>query len=122
MKKTGWLLDCNVDREKQALTLWIKCEGKTKGYTYRGFHPSVYVSTNLMRSMDWSENDILRAVREHPKVVDTEGNCTFRKLFLASNGELHRHSFHDIFISIWMINTHANLHMDSYLFYNGYEI
>jgi DNA polymerase elongation subunit (family B) len=72
MKMTGWLLDCNVDREKQALTLWIKSEGKTKGYTYRGFHPSVYVSTNLMRSMDWSENDILRAVLEHPRVVDTE--------------------------------------------------
>ena len=71
MKKTGWLLDCSVDREKQALTLWIKSEGKTKGYTYRGFNPSVYVSTNLMRSMDWSETDILRAVLEHPKIVDT---------------------------------------------------
>ncbi|MHA2081354.1 MAG: DNA polymerase domain-containing protein, partial [Candidatus Thorarchaeota archaeon] len=72
MKKTGWLLDCSVDRERQALTLWIKSEGKTKGYTYRGFHPSVYVSTNLMRSMDWSETDILRAVLEHPKVEHTE--------------------------------------------------
>jgi DNA polymerase elongation subunit (family B) len=72
MKKTGWLLDCSVDREKQALTLWIKSKGKTKGYTYRGFHPSVYVSTNLMRSMDWSETDILRAVLEHPKIVHTE--------------------------------------------------
>ncbi len=72
MKKTGWLLDCSVNQEKQALTLWIKSEGKTKGYTYRGFHPSVYVSTDLMRSADWSKNDVLRAVLEHPKVVHTE--------------------------------------------------
>ena len=72
MKKTGWLLDCSVDREKQALTLWIKSEGKTRGYTYRGFNPSVYVSTNLMRSMDWSETDVLRAVLEHPKIVNTK--------------------------------------------------
>ena len=72
MKMTGWLLDCSVDREKQALTLWIKSNGKTRGYTYRGFHPSVYVSTNLIRSSDWRESDILRAVLEHPKVVKTE--------------------------------------------------
>jgi len=72
MKKTGWLLDCSVDREKQALTLWIKSEGKTRGYTYRGFQPSVYVSTNLMRSMDWSESDVLHAVLEHPRIVNTE--------------------------------------------------
>jgi len=72
MKKTGWLLDCNVDREKKALTLWIKSDGKTKGYTYRRFHPSVFVSTDLMRSMDWSKTDILRAVLEHPKVTDTQ--------------------------------------------------
>jgi DNA polymerase I len=72
MKKTGWLLDCSVDQERQALTLWIKSDGKTKGYTYRGFHPSVYVSTDLMKSRDWSRNDILRAVLEHPKVVHTE--------------------------------------------------
>ena len=65
-------MDCSVDQEKQALTLWIKSEGKTKGYTYRGFHPSVYVSTDLMRSVDWSKNDVLRAVLEHPKVVHTE--------------------------------------------------
>ncbi len=72
MKKTGWLLDCSVDQEKQALTLWIKSEGKTNGYTYRGFHPSVYVSTDLMRSREWSKNDILRAVLEHPKIVHSE--------------------------------------------------
>ncbi|MHA2359919.1 MAG: 3'-5' exonuclease, partial [Candidatus Thorarchaeota archaeon] len=70
--KTGWLLDCSIDWEKQALTLWIKAEGKTRGYTYRGFNPSVFVSTDLIKSRDWSETDILRVVREHPKVVDTE--------------------------------------------------
>ena len=72
MEKTGWLLDCRVDQEKHALTLWIKSGGKTKGYTYRGFHPSVFVSTDLMRSMDWSKTDILNAVLEHPKVVQTK--------------------------------------------------
>ncbi|MFX1579901.1 MAG: 3'-5' exonuclease, partial [Promethearchaeota archaeon] len=72
MKETGWLLDCSVDREKQALTLWIKSKGRTRGYTYRGFQPSVFVSTDLMRRRDWSETDILRAVLEHPKVTDTQ--------------------------------------------------
>ncbi|MFX1560190.1 MAG: hypothetical protein ACFFBL_06365, partial [Promethearchaeota archaeon] len=72
MKKTGWLLDCSVNQEKQALTLWIKSEGRTKGYTYRGFHPSVFVSTDLMRSMDWNKSHIIRAVLDHPKVVNTE--------------------------------------------------
>jgi DNA polymerase elongation subunit (family B) len=72
MKKTGWLLDCSVDREKQALTLWIKSKGLTRGYTYREFQPSVFVSTDLMRRRDWSETGILRAVLEHPKVTDTQ--------------------------------------------------
>jgi len=70
MSKTGWLLDANVDHEREALTLWIKTEGKTKGYTYRGFKPSVFVSTDMIRSRDWTEADILRAVLEHPKAVD----------------------------------------------------
>ncbi|MFW9961134.1 MAG: hypothetical protein ACFFDV_08955, partial [Candidatus Thorarchaeota archaeon] len=70
MSKTGWLLDANVDYEREALTLWIKTEGKTKGYIYRGFKPSVFVSTDMIRSRDWTEADILRAVLEHPKAVD----------------------------------------------------
>ncbi|MFW9927008.1 MAG: DNA polymerase domain-containing protein [Candidatus Thorarchaeota archaeon] len=72
MKKTGWLLDCSVDWEKQALTLWIKIDGKTRCYTYRGFTPSVFVSTDLIKSREWSEIDLLRAVSEHPKVVKSE--------------------------------------------------
>jgi DNA polymerase elongation subunit (family B) len=72
MSKTGWLLDSNVDREKHALTLWIKEEGKTRGYTYRGFCPSVFVNTDLMRDRQWTETDILQAVREHPRVVSAE--------------------------------------------------
>ncbi|MHA1949730.1 MAG: DNA polymerase domain-containing protein [Candidatus Thorarchaeota archaeon] len=71
MSRVGWLLDCNVDWEKQALTLWIKEKGKTRGYTYRGFNPSVFVSTTLTESNDWTDTGILRAVREHPRVVDT---------------------------------------------------
>lgn len=70
MSKIGWLLDSNVDNEKKALTLWIKTEGKTKGYTYRGFNPSVFVSTDIIRNREWTETDILRSVLEHPKVID----------------------------------------------------
>ncbi|MFW9812558.1 MAG: DNA polymerase domain-containing protein [Candidatus Thorarchaeota archaeon] len=72
MSRTGWLLDCSVNWEKQALTLWIKEDGKTRGYTYRGFNPSVFVSTDLMESDEWNRTGILRAVREHPKVTDSE--------------------------------------------------
>lgn len=72
MRKTGWLLDANIDYEKEALTLWIKHKGKTRGYTYRGFHPSIFVSTDMIRSGDWSDSQILRSVLEHPKIVDSE--------------------------------------------------
>ncbi len=72
MSKIGWLLDANIDHEKEALTLWIKHEGKTRGYTYRGFHPSIFVSTTLIRSGEWSDSDIIRSVLEHPKIVDSK--------------------------------------------------
>ena len=72
MSKTGWLLDANIDHEKEALTLWIKHEGKTRGYTYRGFHPSIFVSTTLIQSQEWSDSDIIRSVLEHPKIVDSK--------------------------------------------------
>lgn len=61
-----------MDNEKQALTLWIKAEGKTKGYTYRGFNPSVFVSTDMIGSRDWTETGILQTVLEHPRVVDAK--------------------------------------------------
>ena len=72
MSKTGWLLDANIDHEKEALTLWIKHEGKTRGYTYRGFNPSIFVNTNMIRSGEWSDSDVIRSVLEHPKVVDSK--------------------------------------------------
>ncbi|MFX1483346.1 MAG: DNA polymerase domain-containing protein, partial [Promethearchaeota archaeon] len=72
MKMTGWLLDCSINWEKQALTLWIKADGKTRGYTYHGFSPSVFVSTDLIKKGDWRKRDILQAVSEHPKVVRAE--------------------------------------------------
>jgi len=72
MRKTGWLLDANIDYEKEALTLWIKHDGKTRGYTYRGFHPSIFVSTDMIRSDDWSESEVIRSVLEHPKIVDSK--------------------------------------------------
>ena len=70
MNKIGWLLDANIDHEKKALTLWIKHKGKTKGYTYRGFAPSIFVSTDLLRERDRRVEDIIGSVLEHPKVTD----------------------------------------------------
>ncbi|MBN2228716.1 MAG: hypothetical protein JW779_03910 [Candidatus Thorarchaeota archaeon] len=67
---TGWLLDACVDQEKHAFTLWIKTDGRTKGYTYHGFHPSIFVSTDIIKSRDWTETDILRTVLEHPDIED----------------------------------------------------
>jgi DNA polymerase elongation subunit (family B) len=72
MRKTGWLLDANIDYEQEALTLWIKHDGTTRGYTYRGFNPSIFVSTDMIRSGEWSDADVIQAVLEHPKVVDSE--------------------------------------------------
>ncbi len=81
MSKTGWLLDANIDHEKEALTLWIKHDGKTRGYTYRGFHPSIFVSTNLIRSGEWSDSDIIRSVLEHPKIVDSKIVSKFTSVY-----------------------------------------
>ena len=72
MSMTGWLLDANIDYEKEALTLWIKHEGKTRGYTYREFNPSIFVSTDIVRSSDWSDSEVIRSVLEHPKIVDSK--------------------------------------------------
>ena len=72
MKKIGWLLDANIDDEKKALILWIKHEGKTKGYTYRGFTPSIFVSTDLLREKDRRMEDIIGSILEHPKVTDAK--------------------------------------------------
>jgi len=69
MKLQGWLLDASVDRRDESLTLWIKVNGKTHGYRYRDFLPSVFVTTDLLDSPDWSEDSILQSVQEHPNVV-----------------------------------------------------
>ncbi len=69
MSKIGWLLDASVNHSRQALTLWIKVDGKTRGYMYRQFHPSVFIWTDLLDRTDWSDSDLLRAVRKHPSVV-----------------------------------------------------
>ncbi|MHA2214102.1 MAG: hypothetical protein ACW992_13160, partial [Candidatus Thorarchaeota archaeon] len=69
MKRVGWLLDASVDYNRQALTLWIKAEGKTRGYVYRGFSPSVFVSTDLLDSHNWTDSDLLREVRERHGVI-----------------------------------------------------
>ncbi|MFW9847199.1 MAG: hypothetical protein ACFFD6_10650 [Candidatus Thorarchaeota archaeon] len=53
MKQIGWLLDANVDHRNQALALWIKVDGKTRGYLYRGFQPSVFLSSEKMKGNEW---------------------------------------------------------------------
>jgi DNA polymerase elongation subunit (family B) len=72
MSETGWLLDANINYEKEALTLWIKHKEKTRGYTYRGFNPSIFVSTDIIQSREWSDSEIIRSILEHPKIVDSK--------------------------------------------------
>ncbi|MHA2206620.1 MAG: DNA polymerase domain-containing protein [Candidatus Thorarchaeota archaeon] len=72
MGTLGWLLDASIDWKRKALTLWIKVNVKTRGYTYYDFLPSIYVSTDLIGSLDWSDESVLRAVRAHSDVVSTK--------------------------------------------------
>lgn len=81
MSKIGWLLDANIDNERKALILWIKHEGKTRGYTYRGFTPSIFVSTDHLRERDRQTSDIINSVLEHPKVVDAKIVLRFTSVY-----------------------------------------
>ncbi|MHA2380233.1 MAG: DNA polymerase domain-containing protein [Candidatus Thorarchaeota archaeon] len=72
MRQVGWLLDASVDCENQALTLWIKANGETRGYTYREFKPSVFVSSEQMKGLDWTDTEVFSAVRTHPSVTGTK--------------------------------------------------
>ncbi|TFG30333.1 hypothetical protein EU527_14630 [Candidatus Thorarchaeota archaeon] len=81
MSKIGWLLDANIDNERKALTLWIKYERKTKGYTYRGFSPSIFVSTDLLREKSRRIPDIISSVLEHPKVTDARIVLRFTSVY-----------------------------------------
>jgi DNA polymerase elongation subunit (family B) len=60
-----------VDREKHAYTLWIKVEKKTRGYTYCGFNPSLFVDTPLLRDGSWSKSDALKILQTHSDIVDS---------------------------------------------------
>ena len=72
MKEQGWLLDASIDHRAEALKLWIKVDGKTTGYTYRKFHPVLYVTTSLLDNSEWSDESVFRSIREHDDVVDIE--------------------------------------------------
>lgn len=72
MTYNGWLLDASVDKERKALTLWIKVDGKTRGYTYHKFHPELFVSTSALDSGTWRERDLVRSVKQHENVVDVD--------------------------------------------------
>ncbi|MFQ5833594.1 MAG: DNA polymerase domain-containing protein [Candidatus Thorarchaeota archaeon] len=72
MRQVGWLLDASVNHRNQALTLWIKTNGKTRGYLYRNFNPSVFVSSEQMKGLEWTDTDVFRAVRTHQRVTETK--------------------------------------------------
>ncbi len=72
MREIGWLMDASIDTQQHALTLWIKIGGKTRGYTYHDFKPSVFVSTDLLKDAEWTKDRIIGLVEEHPLVVDSQ--------------------------------------------------
>ncbi|MHA1636747.1 MAG: DNA polymerase domain-containing protein [Candidatus Thorarchaeota archaeon] len=81
MKEQGWLLDASIDHRTEALTLWIKVDGKTTGYAYRKFHPVLYVTTSLLDSSEWSDESIFRSVQELDDVVDVEVVLKFASVY-----------------------------------------
>ena len=72
MRLRGWLLDASVDRGDESLVLWIKVDGKTHGYRYRDFYPSLFVDTSVLDDPDWSEESLIQSVQEHPNVIKAE--------------------------------------------------
>ncbi len=72
MRQVGWLLDASVNHRDQALTLWIKTNGKTRGYLYRDFNPSVFVNSEQMKGLEWTDTDVFSAVRTHQRVTGTK--------------------------------------------------
>ncbi|MFW9919065.1 MAG: DNA polymerase domain-containing protein [Candidatus Thorarchaeota archaeon] len=72
MRRRGWILDASVDQEKQVFTLWIKEEGKTRGYTYDGFKPSLYVTTSLLEDSEWTDRNVIQMISRHQDVVSVE--------------------------------------------------
>ncbi len=81
MKQTGWLLDASVNHERRALTLWIKVDGKTQGYTYYKFHPQLFVSTSALDNQDWTEKSLLRSVLTHEDVVKVDIAHKFTRVY-----------------------------------------
>ncbi|MFW9850215.1 MAG: hypothetical protein ACFFF4_13845, partial [Candidatus Thorarchaeota archaeon] len=81
MKQTGWLLDASVNHERRALTLWIKVDGKTQGYTYYRFHPQLFVSTSALDNQDWSERSLLRSILAHEDVVKVDIVRRFTRVY-----------------------------------------
>ncbi|NWF96857.1 MAG: hypothetical protein HXY34_12010 [Candidatus Thorarchaeota archaeon] len=72
MMVQGWLLDASIDRDRDALTLWIKSNGQTRGCVYRGFQPSVFVSTGLLGSGERERDSFRHAIMEHEAVTRVE--------------------------------------------------
>ena len=81
MKQAGWLLDASVNHERRALTLWIKVDGKTQGYTYYKFHPQLFVGTSALDNQDWTEKSLLRSVLTHEDVVKVDIALKFTRVY-----------------------------------------
>lgn len=72
MRRIGWLLDVSVDEHRHTFTLWIKEDGKTRGYAYNGFKPALFVTTSLLENPEWTDGDIIRVISHHQDVVKVE--------------------------------------------------
>jgi DNA polymerase elongation subunit (family B) len=72
MKKQGWLLDANVDHDREALILWIKRNGKTQGYIYDKFKPALFVHTSLLDAEEWTDQRLFHTIREHSHVTGVD--------------------------------------------------
>ena len=72
MKEQGWLLDASVDHKNQSLMLWIKRDGKTKGYAYRKFNPTIFIQTSLLDDNEWTDERIIRSIKDHHDVLDVD--------------------------------------------------
>ena len=70
MKQQGWLLDASIDRERRAFTLWIRSDGKTHGFTYRAFQPSLFLAMDQPENRERPKEETLNSVREHAAVTE----------------------------------------------------
>ncbi|MBD3406613.1 MAG: hypothetical protein GF411_10905 [Candidatus Lokiarchaeota archaeon] len=72
MKHQGWLIDATINHENRAFILWIKECGKTIGYEYRNFQPSIFIQISIDQTSGWTWKKYIRSIEEHPEIVRAE--------------------------------------------------